>query len=520
MEKQLLEQVSSILAGLQSEYTLEITSEVQHPSRRELIDLLSDVASCSAKISLRITDGTGFGFRILKDGNPASVSFQAIPTGHEFSTLLLLILNLDGKGKNLPDEQIRQRLRSIRQELVFQSFISLSCTNCPDVVQALNVFSVINPLIRHEILDGSLFPDEVKRLNIQAVPSVFLNGELFHVGRASLGELLIRLEENLYQETQPEPLEQQEQIFDVLIAGGGPAGVSAAVYSARKGLNVALVAEQLGGQLNETLGIENMISIPSTTGKILASGLKSHLDAYPVRIFENRRIVSALQENGLTKIRTSLGETFVAPAFIIATGASWRRLNIEGEAKYIGSGVAFCAHCDGPFYKGKKVAVIGGGNSGLEAAIDLSNIASEVTLLEYLPELKGDQILQEKIKNLPNVRVITHAESLRIEGDGTKVTGLVYRERETGKEEPLAVDGIFVQIGLKPNSDIVKDLVQLSPYGEIIIDAHGRTSRQGIYAAGDVTTVPFKQIVIAMGEGSKAALSAFEDRIKGVIQTA
>lgn len=512
-------QVTTLFQNLKSNFMIRVGVATNHPSKSELVSLLEEVASCSDKISLQLELGSGLSFSIQKldpqstmEHPASSILFHAIPTGHEFSTLLLAILNMDGIGKNLPDAFITKRIQSLQGPVQLKSYISLTCTNCPDVVQALNVLAILNPAITHEIIDGALHQEEVDQLGIQAVPSVYLNGELLHVGRSDLGELLNKIEEKVGSVTQVKSTEAKH--YDVLVVGGGPAGVSAAIYSARKGLNVAILTDRMGGQLTETLAIENMISIPHTTGKQLASNLRAHLIEYPIDILENRKVEKVEVVEGMKQITTSAGELFISPALILATGASWRRLNVPGEQQYIGSGVAFCAHCDGPFYKNKRVVVIGGGNSGLEAAIDLSYLASDVTVLEFMPELKGDQILQEKLKTLSNVKIITHAETKEVVGDGNKVTGLRFVHRGSGLEEVIETDGVFVQIGLKPNSDIVKPIVETSKFGEVLIDAHCRTSVRGIYAAGDVTTVPFKQIVIAMGEGSKAALSAFEDRLK------
>jgi len=512
LEQALKDQIISLFEGLKSDYTFQIEINPNHPNREELIGLLQDIASCSPKIDYRIIEGESLQFTILKDDIASSIFFRALPTGHEFSSLLLAILNMDGIGKNIPDNLILNRIRSLKGNIHIQSFISLSCTNCPDVVQALNLMSIYNPAIRHEIIDGAINWMEVEQLNIQAVPSVYANGQLLQVGRAGLGELLAKLEDKFG--TLYSPSKTEVATYDVIVAGGGPAGVSAAIYSARKGLKVAIVADNIGGQVTETVGIENMISVPQTTGKQLVANLKLHLNEYPVELFVNRKIDQFELKNGQKQIRTSLGEILSTPALIIATGASWRHLNIPGETNYIGSGVAFCAHCDGPFYKDKRVAVVGGGNSGLEAAIDLSGIATEVTVLEYMSELKGDQILQDKINGLPNVKIITGAETLSIDGDGAKVNALQFRHRDTGTTEQLDLDGIFVQIGLTANSSVFKNIVEVNRAGEIIIDAHCRTNVKGVYAAGDVSVVPFKQIVIAMGEGSKAALTAFEDRLK------
>jgi len=515
LEQALKDQIKNLFEGLKNNYTFNIKVAAAHPNREELINLLEDVASCSKKVNCQIIDADDLSFSILKDGQASSIVFRAVPTGHEFTSLLLAILNLDGIGKNLPDEAIAARIKALKGNITIKSYISLTCTNCPDVVQAINVISILNPNIKHEIIDGSINQEEVEKLNIQAVPSVYANEKLLHVGRSTIGELLSKLEEQMGTEFQATKSSVKQ--YEVVVAGGGPAGISAAIYSSRKGLSVAIVADKVGGQLNETLAIENMISVPQTTGSQLTANLKHHLSDYPIDVLENRMIEKVELIDGLKHLQTSLGEVLQTPALIIATGASWRRLNVPGEAKYIGSGVAFCAHCDGPFYKNKRVAVIGGGNSGLEAAIDLSSLATEVTVLEFLDELKGDQILQDKLKTISNVRIITGAETLSVDGDGTKVTALQFKHRSNGTVESISLDGVFVQIGLTANSKVFADLVETNRTGEILVDAHCRTGKAGIYAAGDVTIVPYKQIVIAMGEGSKAALSAFEDKIKGLL---
>lgn len=515
LDQSFKDQISGLFASLKSTYVFQIEVDPAHSAKAELVELLEDVASCSPQISCTVADAPGLQFRIVKDGVPSSFVFRAVPNGHEFTSLLLAVLNQEGIGKNLPDEALTRRIKSLRGPVVVKSYISLSCTNCPDVVQALNAIAILNPMVEHEIVDGGINEQEVEMLKIQAVPTVFVNGTVAHVGRASLGELLEKIEgkagvdESMVEEVRKE--------VDVVVAGGGPAGVSAAIYAARKGFRVAVVAENIGGQVAETTGIENLISVPLTNGTKLAADLVAHLKEYPVDTMVNRKVVSVKVENGLKYITTSLGETLVAPMLIIATGASWRRLNVPGEAEHIGSGVAFCTHCDGPFYKGKKVAVVGGGNSGLEAAIDLSAIASEVTVLEFLPDLKGDQVLQDKLVSLPNVQVVTNAQTLEVKGEGGKVHELEYRDRLSEEVHRLAVDGIFVQIGLKPNSSVFAELVEVTRFGEIVVDAHCRTNVPGVYAAGDVTTVPYKQIVVAMGEGAKAALSAFDDNMRSVV---
>ncbi|MGQ1910713.1 alkyl hydroperoxide reductase subunit F [Marinifilum sp. RC60d5] len=515
LEQSIKTQVTDLFASLKNQYIFQIKVASSHPNREELISLLTDVASCTDKVNLDVQEESGLSFSILKNNKNTNVTFKAVPNGHEFTTLLLAVLNLDGIGKNLPDEMLTKRIQGISQKIEIKSFISLSCTNCPDVVQALNIMAFLNKNISHEIIDGAINQQEADELNIQAVPSVYANGKQLHVGRSSLGELLGKIEEEFGSDYNPQAQENKE--YDVIVAGGGPAGVSAAIYSARKGFSVAIVAEKIGGQVTETVSIENMISIPKTTGSELSGNLMKHLNDYPIDILDNRMVENLEVVDGVKILTTSLNETLTTPALIIATGASWRKLNIPGESDYIGAGVAFCTHCDGPFYKGKKVVVIGGGNSGLEAAIDLSAIATEVQVLEFMNEVKGDQVLQDKIKELSNVSITPNAETLSIDGDGNKVTSLTYKDRESGKVEIVSTDGVFVQIGLTANSKVFADTVKTNRIGEIEIDAHCRTNQAGIYAAGDVSVVPYKQIVIAMGEGSKAALSAFDDKIKGLL---
>lgn len=513
LDQALKQQLVTIFADLQADYLLEVTADPNHPNRAEMTGMMGDVAATSDRITFREVSGTGLSLRLFKGEVALSVTFRAIPTGHEFTTLLLLILNADSKGKNLPDAQLIGRIRNLKGGVTVRSYISLTCTNCPDVVQAINLLSIYNPNIQHEIVDGALNPDEVKAIGVQAVPTLYAGEKLLSVGRASLAELIEKLENSLG--TAQSEMPATERHYDVVVAGGGPAGVSAAIYSARKGLKVAIVADRIGGQVLETMGIENLISVAHTSGKKLGGDLRSHLEEYAIDVLDNRKIRSFNVESGIKQIETSYNETILSPALIIATGAQWRKLNVPGESDYIGSGVAFCTHCDGPFYKGKRVAVIGGGNSGLEAAIDLANIASEVTLLEFAPELKGDQVLQDKLRSMPHVTIRTNVATTEIVGNGTKVTALRLKDRQTDHEALLDLDGVFVQIGLSANSAIFRDHVEVNQIGEIVIDAHTRTSVPGVYAAGDVTTVPFKQIVIAMGEGAKASLSAFEDSIKG-----
>lgn len=517
LETSILDQVREIFRQLESRYTFHITCWPADEQARELTDFLNDVAGCSDKLSCQLTetDEPRLEFTLLKEGKETGIKFRAIPGGHEFSSLLLAVLNADEKGKNLPDEGIARRIKALKTPIRLQTYVSLTCTNCPDIVQALNIVALLNPGITHDTIDGAVFQEEANALKIQAVPSVYANGKLLHVGRGSLGELLQKLEDTFGSSPQEDAAPVLRE-FDTLVLGGGPAGASAAIYSARKGLRVAIIAEKIGGQVKETVGIENLISVPQTTGSQLADALRSHIGHYPVEIFENRKIEKAELRGKEKKIFTGGGETFAAPSVIIATGASWRKLNVEGEAEYIGRGVAFCPHCDGPFYQGKHVAVIGGGNSGIEAAIDLAGICNQVTVFEFADTLKADQVLQEKAKSLPNVEIFTSSQTTRIIGNGEKVTGIRIKDRITGEERDCPLDGIFVQIGLAANSAPFRDALETTPAGEIKTDAFCRTALPGVYAAGDVSDVPYKQIVIAMGEGAKAALSAFDDRIRGI----
>jgi alkyl hydroperoxide reductase subunit F len=517
LDTSILQQVTEIFRNLEADYTFRISYAPLREESSQLIEFLNDFTSTSPHLNIEKheAEGNTLCFALLKKGKETGITFRGIPNGHEFTSLLLAVLNADGKGKNLPDEGIARRIQALQGDIRLQTYVSLTCTNCPDVVQTFNIMALLNPNIRHEMVDGALFQEEVDKLNVQAVPSVFANGKLLHVGRGSLGELLEKLEA-VYQSapiaSYSEPLHRK---FDVLVLGGGPAGASAAIYSARKGLKVGVVAERIGGQVKETVGIENLISVPHTTGTQLADNLRTHLTQYPVELFENRRIELAELNGKEKKISVKGGETFSAPAVIIATGAGWRRLNVPGEAEYIGRGVAFCPHCDGPFYAGKEVAVVGGGNSGIEAAIDLAGICKKVTVIEFLDSLKADQVLQDKARSLPNVTIITSTQTTEVIGNGEKVTSLRLKNRQNGEEHNLALDGVFVQIGLSANSQPFREALEVSPIGEIKIDAHCRTNLPGVYAAGDVSSVPYKQIIIAMGEGAKAALSAFDDRMRG-----
>ena len=515
LDKSLKDQVTAVFANLESNFTFDVNASKEHESYNELVELLDEVVSCSDKLSLNINDGNALSFSLLKNGEKTGVVFRGIPNGHEFTSLLLAVLNSDGKGKNQPDEFIKKRVEALKGEIKLTTFVSLTCTNCPDVVQALNLMAIINPNITHEMVDGALYPDEANAFKIQAVPAVYADGELLHVGRGEFGQLLVKLEDKYGAEEVAK--DNEPKTFDVLIVGGGPAGAAAAIYSARKGLNVAVVAETIGGQVKETAGIENLVSVPKTTGEELTSDMRKHMEEYSISILEHR-IVEKVEVKDKDKIITAKGgEVFLTRSLVIATGADWKKLNIPGEKEHIGKGVAFCVHCDGPFYKDKHVAVIGGGNSGIEAAIDLAAICSKVTVIEFLDELKADKVLIEKVNSLSNVEIFTSSQTVEIFGNGEEVSAINVKDRKTEEERKIEIEGVFVQIGLAPNSSLFKDVVNVSKYGEIEVDSHGKTNVPGIYAAGDVTTVPFKQIIISMGDGAKAALTAFDDRMRGIV---
>ena len=512
LDKNLVEQLKPHFSTIESRIEFALHSS-GHPKQNELEDMLSSIVALSDNLSIRRADIQADipSFSISKDGAASGVSFVGIPGGHEFTSLVLAVLNADGKGK-LPDESVKRRVDALAKPVSLRTFVSLSCTNCPDVIQGLNQLALLSDKVAHTFIDGELVPEEVKRLGIQGVPAVFEDDKLLHVGKANLAELLEMLESHVgIEETGDAPLESE--LFDVVVLGGGPAGVAAAVYSARKGQKTALVAKRIGGQVNDTLGIENFISVPYTEGPKLSASLDDHLKQYPVSQFLHRNIMH-VADGSEKRVHLQGGDVVRGKQLIVATGAAWRNLGVPGEREYLGRGVAYCPHCDGPFFKGKDVAVIGGGNSGVEAAIDLAGICSKVVVIEFADELKADTVLVNRLKTLTNVDVITNARTTAILGNNKKVTGIEWMDRATEKTNARDLDGVFVQIGLVPNSDMVKDVVALNPYGEIEVDGHGRTNVAGIYAAGDVTTVPYKQIVISMGDGAKASLAAFEDNMR------
>ncbi|ANF86406.1 Alkyl hydroperoxide reductase subunit [Pseudomonas antarctica] len=496
---------------------IEIVASLDDGAKsQEMLALLQDVTSLTTLITLK-TDGDDArkpSFSINRPGADISLRFAGIPMGHEFTSLVLALLQVGGHPSKASVEVIEQ-IRALKGEFSFETYFSLSCQNCPDVVQALNLMAVLNPNIRHVAIDGALFQAEVDERKVMAVPSVYLNGVNFGQGRMGLEEILAKLDTSGIEKA-AEKISAKDA-FDVLVVGGGPAGSSAAIYAARKGIRTGVAAERFGGQVLDTMSIENFISVQETEGPKLASALEAHVRQYDVDIMNLQRassLIPAKNAGGLHEIRFESGATLKSKTVILATGARWREMGVPGEQEYKAKGVCFCPHCDGPLFKGKRVAVIGGGNSGVEAAIDLAGIVSHVTLLEFDSKLRADAVLQRKLYSLPNVDVITSALTSEVKGDGQKVTGLAYKDRDSGEFNTIDLEGIFVQIGLLPNTDWLKGTVELTPRGEIIVDARGETSLPGVFAAGDVTTVPYKQIVIAVGEGAKASLSAFDHLIR------
>ncbi|WP_395764167.1 alkyl hydroperoxide reductase subunit F [Stutzerimonas balearica] len=481
----------------------------------EMLALLNDINGLSDKISLNTAgnDARRPSFALVRHDREIDLRFAGLPMGHEFTSLVLALLQVGGHPSKLAPELIEQ-IQALEGEYRFETYFSLSCQNCPDVVQALNLMAVLNPNIHHVAIDGALFQDEVEARQIMSVPSLYLNGEPFGQGRMGVEEILAKLDTGAGARD-AEKL-KAKSAFDVLVIGGGPAGAAAAIYAARKGIRTGVAAERFGGQVLDTMAIENFISVKETEGPKLARALEEHVREYEVDVMNLQRASQLIPagDDGLHTVRFDNGGELKAKTLILATGARWREMNVPGEQEYRGRGVAYCPHCDGPLFKGKRVAVIGGGNSGVEAAIDLAGIVAHVTLLEFGESLRADAVLQRKLQSLPNVTILTMAQTTEVKGDGQKVTGLVYKDRHSDEIHDLELEGIFVQIGLLPNSDWLKGTVNLSRFGEIEVDAKGQTNIPGVFAAGDVTTVPYKQIVIALGEGAKASLSAFDHLIR------
>ncbi|MBA3599355.1 MAG: alkyl hydroperoxide reductase subunit F [Methylibium sp.] len=492
---------------------LEIVASLDDSdSSRDMHALLQQIAALSPHISLRPdgTDARKPSFSLNRVGSDMGIRFAAIPLGHEFTSLVLALLQVGGHPPKVEPALIDQ-IAALDGSYSFEVYMSLSCHNCPDVVQALNLMAVVNPKVRVTIIDGALFQDEVNARQVMAVPSIYLNGEVFGSGRMGVEEIVAKLDTGAA--AQDAARLSAKPPYDMLIIGGGPAGAAAAVYAARKGIRTGVAAERFGGQVLDTLAIENYISVPETDGPKFAAALEQHVKAYDVDVMNLQRadkLVPADEAGGLIEIQLANGGSLKSKTVILSTGARWREINVPGEQQYRNRGVAYCPHCDGPLFKGKRVAVIGGGNSGVEAAIDLAGVVAHVTLLEFDTHLRADAVLVNKLKSLSNASIHTGAQTTEITGDGQKVNGLVYTDRASGEPRRIDLEGVFVQIGLVPNTEWLKGTVELSRYGEIIVDAKGATSVAGIFAAGDATTVPFKQIIVASGDGAKAALGAFD----------
>ena len=493
-----------------------VASLDERPASQEMRELLQDIAGLSDKIALRLEgqDERRPSFSISRAGHDMGVRFAAIPMGHEFTSLVLALLQAGGHPPKVEADVIAQ-IRALEGDFVFETYMSLTCHNCPDVVQALNLMAVLNPRVRHVAIDGGLFKSEVDARQIMAVPTVFVNGQMFGSGRMELGEILAKVDTGAAARDAARLADKAP--YDMLVIGGGPAGAAAAVYAARKGIRTGIVAERFGGQTLDTMAIENYISVLETDGPKFAAALEAQVRSLDVDLMNGQRVTAlepATTPGGLVGVKLANGAELKSRSVVLAPGARWKNVNVPGEAEYRTKGVAYCPHCDGPLFKGKKVAVIGGGNSGVEAAIDLAGVVAHVTLLEFADQLKADAVLVNKLRSLPNVDIHTSAQTTAITGDGQKVNGLRYKDRVSGQEHALELAGVFVQIGLVPNTEWLKGSLELSRYGEILIDAHCATSVPGLFAAGDATTVPFKQIVIAAGEGAKAALSAFDHLIR------
>lgn len=483
------------------------------PASADIQALLKDIAEASPRVTVTETRGGPHrtpSFQIVKPGTGQGPRFAGLPMGHEFTSLVLALLQVGGYPPKV-EQALLEQIRALDQDLEFEVYVSLTCHNCPDVVQALNLMAVQNPRIKATMVEGGIFQDEIKEREIMGVPTVFLNGTMFGNGRMSLEEILAKVDTS-GAEKEAKKIAAKDP-FDVLIVGGGPAGAAAAVYAARKGIRTGVASERFGGQVLDTLGIENFISVKETEGPRFALALEEHVRHYDVDIMNLQRAKALKPGAELIEVELENGASLKAKSVVISTGARWRNINVPGEKEFKNKGVAYCPHCDGPLFKGKRVAVIGGGNSGVEAAIDLAGVVAHVTLIEFDTKLRADEVLQRKLRSLPNVTVVMNAQTTAITGD-QKVNGLTYKDRASGEEKRVDLEGVFVQIGLVPNTEWLKGSVELSKHGEIVVDAKGQTSVPGVFAAGDATTVPFKQIIIAAGDGAKAALGAFDHLIR------
>lgn len=498
-------QLNQYFQLLEGDVVLKVSAGSDKVSQ-DMLALTEELASMSPKIKVEKTklERTP-SFSVNRPGEDTGIVFAGIPLGHEFTSLVLALLQVSGRPPKL-DQSLIDQIKNIKGEYYFETYVSLTCNNCPDVVQALNVMSLLNPGIRHTMIEGSAYKEEVESKNIMAVPTVYLNGEFFESGRMSIKDILAKIGST----ADPSELSNKEP-FDVLVVGGGPAGASAAIYAARKGIRTGIVAERFGGQILDTLGIENFISVKKTEGPKLAAQLEEHVRQYNIDIMDSLR-AKGLSKKDLIEVELETGAVLKSKTVILATGARWRNVGVPGEQEFRNKGVTYCPHCDGPLFEGKDVAVIGGGNSGIEAAIDLAGIVKHVTVLEFMPELKADSVLQERLRSLPNVTVITNAETKEITGTD-KVEGITYVDRTTGETHHIELQGVFVQIGLVPNTDWLGDTVE-RVRGEIVVDERGMTSLPGVFAAGDCTNSPYKQIIISMGSGATAALGAFDYLIR------
>ncbi|MDF2152515.1 alkyl hydroperoxide reductase subunit F [Vibrio sp. CAU 1672] len=518
LDQAIQQQLKQYLSNVSHDVRLVVSLD-ESKAAQDLLALANQIAGLSDHISVVRDDSASERKPVMTVSNPdkgSELRFAGVPMGHEFTSLVLALLHSGGHPTKLDDDVIEQIAR-LDKSLEVEIFISLSCQNCPDVVQAFNMMAAINPKIRTTMVDGALFQEEVQQRDILAVPSVYVNGELFGQGRMSLNEILSKLDDTAAEKA-AQTLSQKDP-YDVLVVGGGPGGSAAALYAARKGIRTGVVAKRFGGQVMDTMAIENFISVKHTEGPKLASDLAAHLKEYQVDVVTEQQasklMGAAHTSDGYIHVQLESGATLKSKSVILSPGARWREMNVPGEQEYRNKGVAYCPHCDGPLFKGKKTAVIGGGNSGIEAAIDLAGIVEHVTVLEFADVLRADQVLIDKARSLPNIDIITMAQTTAVLGDGTRVTGLEYKDRSTGAIKQLELSGIFVQIGLVPNTEWLKDSdVTLSPRGEIEVGSRGETSMDGVFAAGDATTVPYKQIIIAMGEGAKASLGAFDYLIR------
>ncbi|WP_295441185.1 alkyl hydroperoxide reductase subunit F [Sphingorhabdus sp. EL138] len=507
-------QLKTYLANLRTPVELVATLD-DSPKSAEMRTLVENVVEQSPLLSARY-DGHADrvpSFAIRRADGTAETQFAGLPLGHEFTSLVLALLHMGGHPPK-EEAELLESVKALEGSFKFDTFFSLSCQNCPDVIQAINIMAALNPGVSHVAIDGAMFREEVETRKVMAVPAVYLNGEPFGQGRMDLSQIMAKLDTGTITRA-AEKIAAMEP-FEVLVVGGGPAGAAAAIYAARKGFRTGVVAERFGGQVLDTMGIENFISIQHTEGPKLVAQLEQHVREYDVDILNLQTAAELIPAgaDGLHEVKLASGASLKAKTLILSTGARWRQMNVPGEEEYRNKGVAYCPHCDGPLYKGKRTAVIGGGNSGVEAAIDLAGIVAHVTLIEFDSQLRADAVLQKKLRSLPNVDIITSALSTEVIGDGEKVQALVYTDRKTDESHRIDLDGIFVQIGLVPNTEWLKGPLTLSPRGEIEIDAHNATNIPGVFAAGDVTTVPYKQIIVAMGEGTKAGLSAFDHIIR------